>query len=52
LNREQVLRIEARINLQHSPEALNEQTCANQQRQRQGDFADHQRAAQTLAAPG
>ena len=52
LHREQVARLEARVNLQHPPEALDEQTSANQQRQRQGDFADHQHTAQPLAAPG
>ena len=53
LQREQVVRTEARIDREHREEAAQQQPRAERQHDRQRDFRDDQRAAQpALAAPG
>src|SRR5262249_1324430 len=46
--RQQLVRIEARINLLQTPEAPHQQPRANQQNQRQRDFGYDQSIAQAL----
>src|SRR5262249_33767033 len=43
---------EARVDALEKNETPNEQACAEQQYQRKRDFGDHQRAANTMMAPG
>ena len=49
-HRQQVLRIEARINRLQAPEAPDEQPRAHQQDERERDLHDHEGAAQPVTA--
>src|SRR5450432_2714973 len=48
-HREQVVRVESRVDGPQSEEAANHQACADEQDQGKGKFRSHEHAAQTVA---